>query len=233
MSEREDFLARWSRRKRGGADEVEDVPPAAQPSAREQTSADGPLLNEQNPPLEPTEPPFDPTTLPSLESITAETDIRAFLAPGVPADLTRAALRRAWSTDPKIREFIGLADYAWDFNAPDAMPGFGPLEMTDELHREIVGMLSRGQSRERSREDSASELPENIEQTPGEIGLDRTSADCQSKSHEGSGPKDERQSNQAIKSDGNKNVAVQYQAAGRDQPPAPAQRRHGSALPQD
>ena len=33
----------------------------------------------------------------------APSDIRAYLAPGVPAELTRAALRRAWLADPTIR----------------------------------------------------------------------------------------------------------------------------------
>jgi Protein of unknown function (DUF3306) len=42
------------------------------------------------------EPAFDVTKLPPIESITADSDIRAFLAPGVPPELTRAALRRAW-----------------------------------------------------------------------------------------------------------------------------------------
>jgi hypothetical protein len=86
---------------------------------------------------------FDVTKLPAIESITAETDIRAFLAPEVPPELTRAALRRAWAADPKIREFIGLSENAWDFNAPDAMAGFGPLEMTDELRRQITAMVGR------------------------------------------------------------------------------------------
>ena len=60
-------------------------------------------------------------------SITAVTDIRAFLAPGVPTELARAALRRAWSADPAIRDFVGLAENAWDFTDPTAMPGFGAL----------------------------------------------------------------------------------------------------------
>jgi hypothetical protein len=34
---------------------------------------------------------------------------------------------RAIINDPAIRNFIGLADYAWDFNAPDTIPGFGTL----------------------------------------------------------------------------------------------------------
>src|SRR5262249_61108355 len=86
-------------------------------------------------------PAFDPASLPPIESITAESDIRAFLTPGVPAELTRAALRRAWAADPKIRDFVGLAENAWDFNAAGAMPGFGPLEMTEDLRRHIAQLL--------------------------------------------------------------------------------------------
>jgi Protein of unknown function (DUF3306) len=65
--------------------------------------------------------------LPPIESIGAGSDIRPFLAPDVPADLTRAALRRAWSTDPAIRDFIGLSENSGDFNAQDGVPGFGSL----------------------------------------------------------------------------------------------------------
>jgi hypothetical protein len=68
---------------------------------------------------------FDAPSLPPIESIGAGSDIRPFLAPGVPADLTRAALRRAWSADPAIRDFIGLSENSWDFNGPDGVPGFG------------------------------------------------------------------------------------------------------------
>src|ERR1700756_5749582 len=54
--------------------------------------------------------PFDPASLPSIDSIVADTDIVGFLQSGVPAELTRAALRQAWLTDPAIRDFIGVAD---------------------------------------------------------------------------------------------------------------------------
>ena len=69
-------------------------------------------------------PAFDPATLPPIESITATSDIRAFLAPGVPEELTRAALRRVWVTDPMIRDFVGIAENQWDFTKPDSVPGF-------------------------------------------------------------------------------------------------------------
>jgi len=56
--------------------------------------------------------------------------------------LTRAALRRAWESDPAIRDFIGIAENQWDFNDPDAIPGFGPLHASDHapvLLRQVSG----------------------------------------------------------------------------------------------
>src|SRR5690606_12871261 len=39
-----------------------------------------------------------------------------------------------WSLDPGIRDFMGPADYAWDFNAPDGVPGFA-LELGGDVKR--------------------------------------------------------------------------------------------------
>ena len=115
MSEEgEGFLSRWSRRKRAVVEgrAPEEAPPPA------------PL--EAKPEALPTEPEdeFDLTSLPPIESLTIESDFKAFLHRKVPLELRSAALRRAWSLDPAIRDFIGPADYAWDFNAPDGVPGF-------------------------------------------------------------------------------------------------------------
>ena len=137
----EDFLARWSRRKQAAAQAAEPAksPPNAESAAAPEHAAGSraPEFRDtsgaaQSAP-DPAAPAFDPASLPPIESITAETDIRAFIAAGVPAELTRAALRRVWTTDPRIRDFVGLADYAWDFNAPGSMAGFGPLEGADAL----------------------------------------------------------------------------------------------------
>jgi hypothetical protein len=75
--------------------------------------------------------PADPVSLPSIDSITADTDIIAFLKSGVPAEVTRAALRRAWTSDPAIRDFIGIAENQWDFNDPNGISGFGRLDATE------------------------------------------------------------------------------------------------------
>jgi len=72
---------------------------------------------------------FDFVNLPPIQSIGAGTDIRPFLALGVPEDLTRAALRRAWSADPAIRDFIGLSENSGDSNAPAGVPQFASPAM--------------------------------------------------------------------------------------------------------
>jgi hypothetical protein len=128
----ESFIARWSRRKRTPAET--SAPAEAEP-------AGGQTARRSDPGEPPAAAPFDPAALPSLESITAGTDIRGFLSPGVPLELRHAALRRAWSSDPAIRDFVGLSDYDWDFHAPGSMPGFGSLEMTEELRREIARIV--------------------------------------------------------------------------------------------
>jgi len=141
MSDSENFVARWARLKRettrektqSGADQSKPQPGDTH-AASAVEDGDGTALPNLSEPLEPA---FDPASLPSLESITADSDIRAFLQAGVPAELTKAALRRVWTTDPAIRDFIGIAENQWDFTDPTAMPGFGPLEVTDNV-RELV-----------------------------------------------------------------------------------------------
>lgn len=134
MNDPENFVARWSRLKRDTAKEKTETDAA---QSRAQPAETTVAVEQGTQATPPEEPAFDPATLPPIESITAESDIRAFLQSGVPAELTKAALRRVWTTDPAIRDFIGIAENQWDFTDPTAMPGFGPLEATDDV-RELV-----------------------------------------------------------------------------------------------
>jgi|SRR5690349_2153147 Protein of unknown function (DUF3306) len=52
----------------------------------------------------------DAIKLPPVTSIRRDSDIRPYLRPSVPGDVTTAALRRAWSTDPAIRDFVGMTE---------------------------------------------------------------------------------------------------------------------------
>jgi hypothetical protein len=136
MSKSDDFLARWSRRKRAAA-EGNELPEGA-------GSVPGPKgqgIAPQNP--APNNKPaedgtaFDLSKLPSLESIGPDADVSLFLRPGVPAGLAREALRRAWAADPAIRNFVGLAEYDWDFNSND-IHGFAALADDPELRRALA-----------------------------------------------------------------------------------------------
>jgi hypothetical protein len=132
----EQFLARWSRRKQ------EAKADHAEPAPEDATEAHG-SASSNCAAAEPVPAATELSNLPPIESIDAATDITAFLRKGIPQEVSRAALRRAWSADPAIRDFVGLAESAWDFNDPNAMAGFGALDYSaaqiDALVRRIVG----------------------------------------------------------------------------------------------
>lgn len=205
MSEPKDFLSRWSERKRNpepekSAPEAKDV---GLPS--DANSAD----------ISPAAvPEFDISTLPPLESIMANSDVRAFLQRGVPAELTRAALRRAWSADPAIRDFIGLSENAWDFNKPDSIPGFGSLSAED-VRRAVLQFVqgSKTEGRAVQESDAAKE----------EISAPASDAQAQLDS--------DADSSDATVPETEDNVALQQDAEDETITSARQQRRHGSALP--
>jgi hypothetical protein len=140
----EGFLKRWSRKKINaerdtpvsGTKEVSLPDEVSRPDRQTTDEADGPALAGPK-------PEFDLASLPSLDSITAVTDVRAFLKPGVPTELASAALRRAWTSDPAIRDFKGLAENDWDFTDPAAMPGFGALPPGADI-RKMVAQIFGG-----------------------------------------------------------------------------------------
>jgi hypothetical protein len=148
MSEPENFLSRWSRKKLDGVQESAEAPApelareAAKEPAQKPAEPGAPPAAAGVPGKESPQPPvFDPASLPSLDSIDAQTDVTGFLKAGVPPDLTRAALRRAWSADPAIRDFKGLAENDWDFNDPNSMMGFGPLGPEVDVKRMLASLF--------------------------------------------------------------------------------------------
>ena len=210
------FLRRWSRRKLGAA-AGERGTPDGQEAEGEATefaqSADGPPGVPDA-----AAPAFDPASLPPIESINAASDVRTFLAPGVPPELTRAALRRAWVTDPNIRDFVGIAENQWDFTKPDGVPGFGPLEFTAELQRIVAELHSPTRSLDPAKtggdtgktampDPGATSLPESVTASP-------VAAEPP-----------------ASAQPGEKNAAAQNDVVSDEPTEAAAPRKHGGALP--
>jgi hypothetical protein len=59
--------------------------------------------------------------LPAIETLTAASDFRPFLAAEVPVETHRAALRALWQSDPILTAHDGLTDFAEDYHAADRL----------------------------------------------------------------------------------------------------------------
>lgn len=118
----EGLLRRWARRKQA----AKAPPPAPAPASE---APQVPAASMEAAPM---------PELPDLDSLGASSDYGAFLQQGVPAELQRLALQRAWSSDAAISEFRGMAEYAWDFNAPQ----YGQLWAADDVARLIQAVVA-------------------------------------------------------------------------------------------
>src|SRR5262245_2134631 len=246
MSEPENFIARWSRRKRKAAEDAEAMKSSIAPDATAESAhpiedqregSDAPQARSESPEFAP-----DPAKLPPIETITAATDIRAFLAPGVPPELTRAALRRAWAADPKIRDFIGLSENSWDFNAPGAMTGFGSLEMTDELRQQIARMVGRSLANEAT--DSPAQTSAEVQGKPSPAETSTESVDAAAEvptqnvqSNVGTaqngciGEHDHQRNSEALPQRSKVDIASRNNSENTDNDQLIGKRPHGRALP--
>jgi hypothetical protein len=226
----EPFLARWSRLKRKDQDPAQrpaapSADPPADPPADPKGTPAGPAptgADASQPPQRQGEAPpatIDLASLPPIDSITAGSDIRAFLQSGVPAELAKAALRRAWTSDPAIRDFIGIAENQWDFTDPGAIPGFGPLEPNTDvvaLVRQALGEIApptpqaqgSGLSEAAAREPSPQPYGIPDRNGPNEVSKERVEAQQNARP-----------------------VAAQHAGASAVASPAPSRRSHGGALP--
>ena len=172
---------------------------------------------------------FDPASLPPIESITAQSDIRAFLKPGVPPELTRAALRRAWSADPAIRDFIGLVENGWDFNDPYGVPGFGPMPVGENIASLLAQAIGTPPAAEHDTPQKLARVQDNSAQFPikqADSGpAQQLPQDQPASIEESAAP--EKVSMQRSEED----IASQNNSDERENFPPSRQRGHGGALP--
>lgn len=200
--DREGFLARWSRRKRAAREGIE--PPGPAPTEPV------PVLPEPAAAPEPEET-IDLSTLPKLEDLTPTSDITAFLRKGVPLALRNAALRRMWSLDPAIRDYIGPVDYGWDWNTPGGAPDYvAEIGETPEIRDLVARMLSPSPPQaepERLSEEEAAR-PERLAAEPVPTVMESPAATI-----------------------ANAKPAVADEAPSPDPLPPPPRPRHGGAMP--
>lgn len=94
----EEFLSRWSRRKRDAREEALKPPAPATPATAEEAPK-----------------------LPPLEELGIDSDYRGFLHPKVDETLRRAALKKMFS-DPHFNVMDGLDVYIDDYSISDPLP---------------------------------------------------------------------------------------------------------------
>jgi Protein of unknown function (DUF3306) len=199
MTKAEHLAWRWSRLKREAA--ARKIQPAeADGAGATSLGTDAPVPES-----------FDPAQLPPIESITAGTDISAFLQSGVPPVLTQAALRRAWVSEPEIRDFIGIAENQWNFNDPTAILGFGPIHADEVLSlvAQALGTVPDGPAEE--------EVSRVADPQPGPTDAGVALAPSV-------------QADPVVEVEGAVKPAASDRLASNEQP-QPRQRLHGSALP--
>jgi hypothetical protein len=116
MSDDETFAGRWSRRKqahRAGKPPAETkAEKAALPAAPVDANA-GDTSNVEG--AKPDEPPPD---LPSIDSLTKDSDYAPFLRANVPEALRNLALRKLWLSDPAFSAMDVLDHHNLDYTAP-------------------------------------------------------------------------------------------------------------------
>ncbi len=217
----EPFLRRWSRLKRRPAQSRQTAKPerAAEAEPAEAPLPAAPAAGAGAKPAATVEL----EALPSIDALTAKSDIRAFLQEGVPAELRAAALRRAWTADPAIRDFIGIAENQWDFTDPAAIPGFGPLapgEGVGQLVAAALGDLQTGlvsePSPDRTGAAAAGQTAKVPSQVPGIPDGKQSLGDC--------GAAVEVQQNKTL-------AAAQHTETAADFTRSHSRRTHGRALP--
>ncbi|WP_428245884.1 DUF3306 domain-containing protein [Ferrovibrio sp.] len=183
----EGFLSRWSKRKAELRQQEQKQPVA------------------DSAPLPEAEEEIDLATLPSIDSLTNDSDFSLFLRKGVPLALRNAALRKLWLLEPSVVNYKALVEYNWDFTAP----GYGELLPTDnvaEMAKQVFSGFSQLPQTETAEPAKAEEAPPEPQQAlpmPEERPLEQPVAE----------------------------VAPVESVASPVRESAPQRRRHGGALP--
>lgn len=141
--EKPGFIRRWSERKTKARAESEHDPATAARPEQAPSQAPAPLPE-----------------LPSIDSLTRESDFTVFLGAGVPEDLRVQALRKLWRSDPVLANLDGLNDYDQDLSRH----GAGAIVRT--AYRIGKGMIDRAEAPSEPPVTEAEDIPDSPELKP-------------------------------------------------------------------
>jgi hypothetical protein len=174
-SEDEPFFSRWARLKKesrelpAGEAAGSEAPPA--PPTADGQAADG--KEQASPPTDaahaatPADAP--PQDLPPLESLTAESDFRAFMQPGVDDALRRTALRKMWQ-NPVYGVVDELDPFRADFAAFTPLGDIVTSDMKFHAERLLREQLEKAAESTESAgvagEEAVASGPDEVGETP-------------------------------------------------------------------
>lgn len=154
------FLARWSRRKAGVAEEPVEAPgpvaPAAPAAAPAEPKAAAAAVDVT--------PPAEAVPLPTLDDVallTRHSDYSRFVLPGVDPGVKNAALKKLFS-DPHFNVMDGLDTYIDDYGKPDPIP----LSMLRAMNQSAVLGLFDAEEDEGGEVANAKASPNGEQATP-------------------------------------------------------------------
>lgn len=159
----ENFLVRWSRRKRAdrlapAEQPIDDVEPATNAAGPGSTQGQSGAAEQVTRLAPDTDHVSQPEAVPEdladvdIETLNYESDFKRFLESDVPEALRKRALRQLWRSDPILANVDGLNDYDEDFS--DAALAVNVLETAykigqgylesehDETENETEGSVS-------------------------------------------------------------------------------------------
>ena len=142
--EKQDFLRRWSRLKKESA-----LAPAAGKEAAGEQIAEAPV------------------PLPALDSLTFDSDFKAFMHGKVEEGVKRAALRKLFA-DPRFNVMDGLDTYIDDYSIENPIPD-EMMARLDHARRTLFGQDRDKEEAQAAEEKAASEQDRTAEAKPAEI----------------------------------------------------------------
>ena len=162
-SEDEPFARRWSRlkqdsRARPDSEEGKTATPQNESAIASVEPSDKPATEDSG------KKPFDIARLPSIESLTKESDFAAFMRPEVPDALRQQALKRLWALDSTLSGPDWFEMHMVDFNA---VPTF-PEGLKNTLYQVGKGYIDKI--------DQEKKVPEAAKKPPGAEAAPVTSA---------------------------------------------------------
>lgn len=143
----ENFLSRWSRRKRSEPEKRE----AEDRRVGEELAAERGIPE----PAAEAAPLKAPADLPAVETLTPESDFSRFMRPDVPLATRTAAVKKLFA-DPHFNLMDGLDIYIDDYTKPDPIPAAMLRELAQSR---MLNLFDEGPGAEPNAADSVADVP--------------------------------------------------------------------------